>query len=74
MNQSTAIWGLILIVGFPFLSVTLGEIIEYLQRQKNPLVKFFHNIRMWLLPLLAIMVLMQKLLGLKSSDLSVQVV
>lgn len=74
MNQSTVFWGLILILGFPFLSVVLGEGFEYLQRQGNPLAKFVQTLRMWLLPLLAIMVLMEKLLGLKSSELSVQVV
>lgn len=74
MNQSTLIWGLILILGFPLLSVTLGEIIEHWQRQGNPLARFLHNIRTWLLPPLAILLLMEHLLGIKPSDLSLQVV
>ncbi len=74
MNQSTLIWGLILILGFPLFSVTIGEIIEHLQREGNPLARFLHNIRTWLLPPLAILLLMDQLLGIKSSDLSLQVV
>ncbi|MCL1468769.1 mechanosensitive ion channel family protein [Argonema galeatum] len=74
MEQSTLIWGLVLIVGFPLLSVALGEIIERLQRHKNPLIHFFGNFRRWTLPPLAILLVMRKILNLKEPHLFLQVV
>ena len=74
MNQSTLIWGVILILGLPILSVILGEAIEYLQRQGNPLARFLSNIRGLIFPPLAILLVMRHLLGLPDSNLWAQVV
>jgi small-conductance mechanosensitive channel len=74
MNQATLIWGIILILGLPLLSVILGEAIEYLQRQGNPLERFLSNIRVLIFPPLAVLLVMRHLLGFSTANLSVQIV
>ncbi|MFB2975375.1 mechanosensitive ion channel domain-containing protein [Microseira sp. BLCC-F43] len=74
MNQSTLIWGIILILGLPSLNVVLGEGIEYLQRQGNPLAWFLNNIRGLIFPPLAVLLVMRHLLGFSATNISVQIV
>ncbi|MFB2972366.1 mechanosensitive ion channel domain-containing protein [Aerosakkonema sp. BLCC-F183] len=74
MEKSNLIWGLVLIVGFPILSITLGEGREYLAKRENPLENFFNNIRVFILPLLAIVLVMAQLLEFKATGLPLEIV
>ena len=74
LNQSMFIWGLFLILGFPILTIALGEGIEKLKRQRNPLVKVLRNIRRWLFPPLAVLLVMRQILGIADTAKSLQIV
>ncbi|MDJ0615431.1 MAG: mechanosensitive ion channel family protein [Calothrix sp. MO_192.B10] len=73
-NQSLLIWGLFLILGFPILTIALGEGIEQLTRQSNPFAKVLRNIRRWLLPPLAALLVMRKILGIADTANSLKIV
>ena len=73
-NQSLFIWGLFLILVFPLLTIALGEGIEKLKRQRNPFVKVLRNIRCWLLPPLAVLLVMRQILGIADNAKSLQIV
>ena len=72
MAQSTLLWGLILILGFPLVNVVLGEAISRLQH--GDIAQFLRKVRRWILPLLAILLVMKQFLGVKESDLLFQIV
>ena len=74
MNQLLLSWGLLLIIGFPILSLALGEGIERLERRKEPLAHALRNARRYLLPTLAIVILMRHLLNIKETALPSQIV
>lgn len=74
MEQSKLIWGLVLILGYPILTIALGEGVSYLEKRENPLARFFRNIRVFILPPLAIVLVMRQLLNFKVSDISLQLV
>ena len=74
LNQSLFIWGLFLILGFPILTIALGEGIEKLKRQRNPFAKVLRNIRRWLFPPLADQLVMRQNLGIADTAKSWQIV
>lgn len=74
LKQSLLIWGLFLIFGFPILTIALGEFIETLKRQNNPFAKVLRNIRRWLLPPLAALLVMRQILGIAEGAKSLQIV
>ena len=74
LNQSLFIWGLFLILGFPILTIALGEGIEKLKRQRNPLAKVLLNIRCWLLPPLAVLLVIRQIFGIADTAKSLQIV
>lgn len=73
MNQLLLTWGLALMVGFPILSLVLGEGIERLESRGEPLAKALRNARRYLLPTLAIVLLMRHLLNINESALPSQI-
>lgn len=74
LNQSLLIWALILVLGFPLLTIVLGEGIEQLQRRKYSLAKVLRNIRQFVLPPLAILLVMRQILVMTNTALLVRVV
>lgn len=67
MNQSLLIWGIVLMVAFPLLTIALGEIGQYLRRREHPVGPFVRNIQRWVLPPLVILLIMGQILGLPES-------
>jgi small-conductance mechanosensitive channel/CRP-like cAMP-binding protein len=67
-------WGAALLLGIPLLILILGELIERLQQQGNPLAAELSNLRNLVLPLLSIRLILEHILGMPSSLLLVRVV
>lgn len=71
-------WGLLLIVGVPLLILLLGEWIERQQQRADghtsKLPGAIANFRNWVLPLLALRLILQHILGLDSTLLLVRIV
>jgi len=74
MERSFLIWGLVLIFGVPILTIVLGEAINRLERQRNPLAPFLRRIRQYLLPALSLFLLMWAILGFTRVQLPLKVV
>ncbi|MDJ0774462.1 MAG: mechanosensitive ion channel family protein [Mastigocoleus sp. MO_167.B18] len=74
LNESLFIWGLFLILGFPIFTIVLGEGIEKLKHRGNPFTKVLLNIQYWLLPPLAILLVMRQILGVANTAKSLQIV
>lgn len=64
MKESLLIWGSILILGFPILSIILGEFSAYLKRKYHPLATFVRNLQRFVLPPLVIVLIVEQILGL----------
>jgi len=73
-DRSMLIWGLSLVLGTPLLVLVLGWGMEALERRKNPLARVLENIRNYFLPTLVVLLLMQQLLKLEETEMSVRVV
>lgn len=67
MNQSLLIWGIVLIVGFPILTIVLGESGQYLRRREHPVAPFVRDIQRLVLPPLVILLIMRQILGFSES-------
>ena len=66
MKQSLWIWGLLLMVGFPLLTIILGEVKNHLHQKQNPLEVFINSIQRLVLPPLVIILILEKLLELNN--------
>ena len=66
MKQSLWIWGLLLMIGFPMLTIILGEVKNHLHQKQNPLEGFINSIQRLILPPLVIILILEKLLNLKN--------
>jgi small-conductance mechanosensitive channel len=64
LQSSILPWAIALIVFFPLLILVLGELIQRYQRQNRPLASTLRIIRNLVLPVLALMLFMQKILQL----------
>ncbi|MEZ4868138.1 MAG: mechanosensitive ion channel family protein [Caldilineaceae bacterium] len=73
-ESSLYTWGVILILGIPLLVLVLGEVLERLRRRHSRLYAPVSNFRNLLLPLLSLRLIMQFILHLDSSLLTVRVV
>lgn len=69
LEKSTLVWGLILIIGFPLLVILLGEGIERLRLQKSPWTKILIDVRGLVMPMLALVWLMERILGVASDSI-----
>lgn len=69
-EQSLIIWGLILIVGFPFLTVVIGERIEKFKRCQSPFTKVLVNFRRWVMPSLAVLLVMRYIFKISNTTTS----
>lgn len=74
IERSLWIWGIIFIIGFPILNVALAEGIGRLDQHANPLAKFLHNVRRFLLPTLTVFLVMRELFGFTKADASLRIV
>ncbi len=70
MDISLFAWLVILGLGFPFSGVVLGEAATHLERRQHPLARGLRYIRNYLLPSLAIWLVMQQLLQISVGGLS----
>ena len=66
MKQSLWIWGLLLMVGFPMLTIILGEVKNHLHQKQNPLEGFINSVQRLVLPPLVIILILEKLLNLNN--------
>ena len=73
MRQSLLIWGLFLIIGFPLLTIILGEFKSYLKRKANPLEVFVNNLQTLVLPPLVILLILEQLLELEELGIFLQI-
>ncbi|NEQ96834.1 MAG: mechanosensitive ion channel [Cyanothece sp. SIO2G6] len=73
-EQTQILWALALMVGCPILSISLGEIVSRLRSQLHPLTETLHIIRVLVLPPLAILLVMLKLLNVSANKTATQVV
>ena len=71
MEKSLLILGLFLILGFPILTVVLGESKKYLERQKNPLNLFFGNLQSLVVPPLIIFLILQQLVQVQGITIQI---
>ncbi|MDJ0706942.1 MAG: mechanosensitive ion channel family protein [Leptolyngbyaceae cyanobacterium MO_188.B28] len=76
MERSLVFLGLVLIIGIPILTITLGEVSECLSQRGNPLGKFFQDARTYLLPPLAILLatrMISRFLAVGYADISIAI-
>lgn len=74
MEQTQIIWALILMIAGPVCSIGLGEVVSRLRRQSHPLTETFQVTRLFVLPPLAILLVMLKLLYVPADDIKFQVI
>jgi len=72
MEQSLLSWGIALILGIPLLMLVLGEIAEQLEKRSNPLGRFFRVARRYVVPLLAPILIADRILGIARSQTSIR--
>ncbi len=74
MEQTQIVWALILMVGCPVFSIGIGELVSRLRYHSHPLTETLQIIRLFVLPALAILLVMLKLLSVPANDIKVQVI
>ncbi len=67
-------WVLGLVVGLPVLIILLGELNERLSKQNNPLAQFVRQVRHYIVPLVAVSIILQAILNLPANDGAVRFV
>ena len=68
MDKSLLGWLLLLGLGFPLLSILLGEAISRLERQQHPLAVGLRQVREYLLPPLALLLVMRQVLSVADKN------
>lgn len=68
MDKSLLGWVLLLGLGFPLFGILLGEIASRLERQQHPLAVGLRQVREYLLPPLAVLLVMRQLLNVADKD------
>ena len=74
MDKTFISWLLTLGIGFPFLSILLGELAEQLKRQQHPLANAIRKLKQYVLPPLAVLLVMRELLAIAKTEDSVRIV
>ena len=74
MDRSILIWGLVIILGVPVLSLILLECIRFMERRKSLLTPVVRNLWRYILPLVAILAVMRHLLQLEPTLITVRLV
>ena len=73
-SQDWFVWGAILIIGFPFLTLLLGEIIYRAKSKDKLLVATLQIVRNLIFPSLALFILLNKILGLSQDTTPLRLV
>ena len=73
MEPSLLFWGIALIIALPIATVGFEEGINFLEKKGNHLVNFLRIIRRYVLPSLAILLVLQQILHLENTDIILQV-
>lgn len=68
MDNQLWIWVLILAIAVPVASIVLGEAIETLERHSNPLAIFLRKLRLYLLPTLATLLVIEQVLDIEKTE------
>lgn len=68
MDKSLLGWILLLGLGFPLLGILLGEAASRLERQQHPLAVGLRQVREYVLPPLAVILVMRQLLSIAGKD------
>ncbi|MDJ0796880.1 MAG: mechanosensitive ion channel family protein [Calothrix sp. MO_167.B12] len=74
MDRSILIWGLVIILGVPFLALILLECIRFMEQRQSLLTPVLRNLWRYVLPLVAILAVMRQLLRLEATALPVRLV
>ena len=74
MDKTLIAWLLTLGIGFPLLSVALEELAAQLKRQKHPLAHAIRKIKQYVLPPLAVLLVMRELLKIAKTENSARLV
>lgn len=72
MDQSILIWGLVIILGFPILALLLIECTRFSERQSSLFTPVLRNIWRYVLPCVAALLVMERLLKLANTQLPVK--
>lgn len=72
MEQTQLIWALVLMIGGPVCSIGLGEVAARLRRHAHPLAEPFRILRIFVLPPLAVLLVMLQLLQVPAGDIKLQ--
>jgi small-conductance mechanosensitive channel len=73
VNQATWWWTAALVFGFPLLMLLLGELIFRLDRKQNPIVAPLKILRNFILPTLALFILLLYVMGLPRTETIVRI-
>ena len=73
-QQDWFVWGAILIVGFPFLTLLLGEVIYRAKSKNKLLVATLRIVRNLIFPSLALFILLNKIIGLSQDTTPLRLV
>lgn len=74
LQEPWLIWVIVLGVGFPLLVILLGEVIQRLQRQKNPLASTLRTVKNLVLPSFALMIFVREVFKLDPEATLVKVI
>ncbi|MGB0563101.1 MAG: mechanosensitive ion channel domain-containing protein [Spirulinaceae cyanobacterium] len=72
IEQTQLLWALSLMVGGPICSIGLGEIVSRLHYHEHPLTETLRVLRLFVLPPLAVWLVMLKLLDIPEGDIKVR--
>ena len=73
MEPSLLFWGIALIIFLPIVTVGFEEGINFLEKKGNPLVNLLRIIRRYVVPSLAILLILKQILHLENTDIILQI-
>ena len=74
LTQNQMLWAIPLVLGLPLLTIVLGEIIESLERRRQPLANPLKSFRNLVLPFLFLFLILTHLAGLDSGHIGVRII
>lgn len=74
LTQNQMLWAIPLVLGLPLLTIVLGEIIESLERRRQPLANPLKSFRNLVLPFLFLFLILTRLAGLDSGHIGVRII
>ncbi|MBE9065653.1 mechanosensitive ion channel [Leptolyngbya cf. ectocarpi LEGE 11479] len=74
MDNTLWIWVIVLAIAVPITSIVLGDVIETLERQHSPLAVFLRKLRIYLLPTLAALLVLEQVLDIQKTATATKLV